>query len=99
MRRPSNGCNNNSTLLKEEPNLVNRKGVILQYENARLHTAGMTLGTIEMLKLETLLHLPNSQDNTSSCLTFLSNQDNHSKKKIMKNINVNKINLISFLIH
>jgi histone-lysine N-methyltransferase SETMAR len=41
---------------------VRRHGVILQYDNARPHTANMTKAAIQELDWEILLHPPYSED-------------------------------------
>lgn len=52
----------NQSLIKKCPTIINRKGVILQHENARLHCARRTLEKINELGWEVLLHPPYSRD-------------------------------------
>lgn len=49
-------------LIKKCPAIVNRKGVILQHDNARLHCARRTLEKINELGWEVLPHPPYSPD-------------------------------------
>ena len=52
----------NEELQKKRPALVNRKGVILQHDNARPHVAKTTLEKLKELKWEALIHPPYSPD-------------------------------------
>jgi len=52
----------NEKLQKKRPALVNKKGVILQHDNARPHVAKTTLEKLMELKWDALIHLPYSPD-------------------------------------
>ncbi|XP_076166383.1 lymphocyte-specific helicase isoform X3 [Ptiloglossa arizonensis] len=52
----------NKSLIEKWPAIVNRKGVILQHDNARLHCARRTLAKINELGWEVLPHPPYSPD-------------------------------------
>jgi len=52
----------NEELQKKRPALVNRKEVILQYDNAGPHVAKTTLEKLKELKWEALIHPPHSPD-------------------------------------
>jgi hypothetical protein len=49
-------------LLERHPYFINRKGVILQHNNARPYMAKATTDKIKTLKWEVLLHPPYSPD-------------------------------------
>ncbi|GFW47174.1 histone-lysine N-methyltransferase SETMAR [Trichonephila clavipes] len=52
----------NQSLIEKYPAIINRKGVILQHDNARLHCARKTMERINGLGWEVLSHLPYSPD-------------------------------------
>lgn len=49
-------------LQKKRPSLINRKGVILQHDNAKPHTARITKNLLEEFGWEIMLHPPYSPD-------------------------------------
>ncbi|CAK9820120.1 Histone-lysine N-methyltransferase SETMAR [Anthophora quadrimaculata] len=72
----------NQSLIEKYPAIVNRKGVILQYDNARPHCARRTLEKINELGSEVLPHPPYSPDIASSDFhLFRSLQHSLSGKK------------------
>jgi histone-lysine N-methyltransferase SETMAR len=77
----------NTALKKKRPALVNRKGVIVQHDNASSHSARMTLDTIETLKWETLLHPTYSPDTALSNFYLITSRSNHLRGKTLKDKN------------
>ena len=62
-----------TAIARKRPALINCKGVILQQDNARLHTARMT----QALVLEKLLYLPYSPDIAPFGFNLFCSLDNY----------------------
>ncbi|GFU63328.1 histone-lysine N-methyltransferase SETMAR [Trichonephila clavipes] len=72
-------------LHQKEPELVNRKGVLLLHDNARPHVARVARKTIQQLDWETLCHHPYSPDLASSEYHLFHSLDNHFRGKSFTN--------------
>jgi histone-lysine N-methyltransferase SETMAR len=73
-------------LLVKRPGLVNRKGVILQHDNARPHAAKLTQEKIRQLNWEVLPHPPYSPDIAPSDFHLFRSMEHSLKNKNFKNI-------------
>lgn len=72
-------------LVRIRPALVNRKGVILQHDNARPHIARVTQQKIQKLGWEVLLHPPYSPDIAPSDYHLFRSLKNHLSGKEFEN--------------
>lgn len=71
-------------LTKKQPALVNRKGVLFHQDNARPHTAKMTLEVISALGWELLPHPPYSPDVAPSDYHLFLSMDNYMRNRQFK---------------
>ena len=74
-----------ASLAKLMPAVVNRKGVIFHQDNARPHTAKMTLEVIKELRWELLPHPPYSPDMAPSDYHLFLSMDNYMRNRQLKN--------------
>ncbi|GFW98500.1 histone-lysine N-methyltransferase SETMAR [Trichonephila clavipes] len=72
-------------LHQKEPTLVNRKGVLLLHDNARLHVVRVARNTIQRLGWETLCHPPYSPDLAPSYYHLFHSLDNNLRGKSFTN--------------
>lgn len=75
----------NNQLLVKRPGLVNRKGVILQHDNARPHAARLTQEKIRQLNWEVLPHPSYSPDIAPSDFYLFRSMEHFLKNKNFKN--------------
>jgi [histone H3]-lysine36 N-dimethyltransferase SETMAR len=73
--------NLSAALASKRPGLVNRKGVILQHDNARPHVARVTANKLKELKWEVLGHPPYSPDIAPSDFHFFRSLSNFLREK------------------
>ncbi|XP_035226382.1 histone-lysine N-methyltransferase SETMAR-like [Stegodyphus dumicola] len=71
--------------MHKEPALVNPKGVLLLYDNTRLHVAWEARDTIQRLSWETLPHPPCSPDLVPTDYHLFHSLDNHLCGKSFNN--------------
>lgn len=69
----------------KQPRLVNRDGPLLLQDNARPHTARITVAKLQQLQLEALCHPPYSPDLAPTDYHFFQNLDNFLHGKLFKN--------------
>ena len=74
-----------TALSKKRPALLNRKGVVLQHDNARPHTAGATQNKVMSFNWEVLPHPPYSPDIAPSDYHLFRSLQNHLSNKIYEN--------------
>lgn len=98
-------CNINAELYSQQlerlcqnikPSLINRKGVILQHDNARPHTARLTRDKIQKLGWEVLPHPPYSPDISPSDYYLFRSLQNYLNGKEFQNKEAIKIGISAF---
>uniref|UniRef100_A0A0N5CE35 Histone-lysine N-methyltransferase SETMAR n=1 Tax=Strongyloides papillosus TaxID=174720 RepID=A0A0N5CE35_STREA len=72
-------------LSQKEPTVVNRKGPILLYDNAKSHVSNMTLQKLCELGYETLPHSPYSLDLSLTDYHFFKHLNNFLTDKVFRN--------------
>ena len=79
-------CTMMQKLASTQSRLVNREGPLLLHDNAKPHTARITLQKLRDLNLELLPHPPYSPDLSPTDYYFFQNLDNflHEKKSKMR---------------
>jgi histone-lysine N-methyltransferase SETMAR len=82
--------------VSKRPALVNRKGIILQHDNARPHTARLTQQKIRELGWEVLPHPPYSPDIAPSDYYLFRSLQHFLNGKIFNNIEDIKIALSGY---
>jgi histone-lysine N-methyltransferase SETMAR len=83
-------------LIEKRPALVNRKGVILQHDNARPHTARITQQKIRDLGWEVLPHPPYSPDTAPSDYHLFRSLEHFLSGKTFRNIDEIKTAISDF---
>lgn len=86
----------NQALIVKHPALVNRKGVILQHDNARPHSAKQTQQKIRDLGWELLPHPPYSPDISPSDYCLFRSMQHFLSGKTFRNIDGIKTGLLEF---
>lgn len=85
-----------AALKKKQPALVNRKGVVFLQDNARPHTARVTLEKLKSLEWEILPHPPYSPDISPSDYHLFLSLDNHLRNRHFRNRDAIEKELDSF---
>ena len=87
----------NQELVRNRPALINRKGVILQHDNARPHIARQTQQKINQLGWEVLPHPAYSPDMAPSDYHLFRSLQHHLSKKVFDNEEEIKTDISSFI--
>ena len=83
-------------LLVKRPALVNRKGVILQHDNARPHAARLTQQKISQLEWEVLPHPPYSPDIAPSDFHLFRSMEHSLRNTNFRNVDDVRVHLETY---